>query len=173
MRDQIWLPVLLPDDAMVSPIYPIAESCGKGGIHARASIADANAILAVAHTKGGVGKSTLAFELAQMRAKAGHDVWLVDADPQGSALTAATAPPSPARAPPAPLAASASSSPSADYEMAQATASRAPPHLHASCGRHPASLSFLSRLDDGINRIALCGGTNATMNGSLIRVANR
>ena len=47
-------------------------------------------ILTVAHTKGGVGKSTLAFELALMRAKAGRDVWLVDADPQGSALTAAT-----------------------------------------------------------------------------------
>jgi chromosome partitioning protein len=47
-------------------------------------------ILTVAHTKGGVGKSTLAFELALIRAKAGRDVWLVDADPQGSALTAAT-----------------------------------------------------------------------------------
>jgi chromosome partitioning protein len=47
-------------------------------------------ILTVAHTKGGVGKTTLAFELALWRAKAGRDVWLVDADLQGSALTAAT-----------------------------------------------------------------------------------
>jgi chromosome partitioning protein len=47
-------------------------------------------ILTVAHTKGGVGKSTLAFELALWRAKSGRDVWLVDADAQGSALTAAT-----------------------------------------------------------------------------------
>lgn len=47
-------------------------------------------ILTVAHTKGGVGKTTLAFELALMRARTGRDVWLVDADQQGSALTAAT-----------------------------------------------------------------------------------
>lgn len=47
-------------------------------------------ILTVANTKGGVGKTTLAFLLALARAKAGRDVWLVDADPQGSALTAAT-----------------------------------------------------------------------------------
>jgi chromosome partitioning protein len=47
-------------------------------------------ILTVAHTKGGVGKTTLAFELALWRAKEGRDVWLVDADLQGSALTAAT-----------------------------------------------------------------------------------
>lgn len=47
-------------------------------------------ILTVAHTKGGVGKTTLAFLLALARAQQGRDLWLVDADPQGSALTAAT-----------------------------------------------------------------------------------
>jgi chromosome partitioning protein len=47
-------------------------------------------ILTVGHTKGGVGKTTLAFLLALARARQGRDVWLVDADPQGSALTAAT-----------------------------------------------------------------------------------
>jgi chromosome partitioning protein len=51
---------------------------------------EARLILTVAHTKGGVGKTTLAFELALVRALADRDVWLVDADPQGSAMTAAT-----------------------------------------------------------------------------------
>lgn len=59
-------------------------------VYALAFTVEALVILTVAHTKGGVGKSTLAFELALMRAKAGRDVWLVDADQQGSALTAAT-----------------------------------------------------------------------------------
>jgi chromosome partitioning protein len=47
-------------------------------------------ILAVANVKGGVGKSTIAFLLALVRARAGRDVWLIDADPQGSVMTAAT-----------------------------------------------------------------------------------
>ena len=42
------------------------------------------------NTKGGVGKTTLAFLISVARARAGRDVWLVDADPQGSASTAAT-----------------------------------------------------------------------------------
>jgi chromosome partitioning protein len=39
-------------------------------------------------TKGGIGKSTMALQLALARAIAGRDVWLVDGDRQGSAQTA-------------------------------------------------------------------------------------
>jgi chromosome partitioning protein len=42
-------------------------------------------ILAVANTKGGVSKTTLAVNIAIARAGAGRDVLLVDADEQGSA----------------------------------------------------------------------------------------
>lgn len=45
-------------------------------------------ILTVGNTKGGVGKTTLALNLAVSRALAGRDVWLVDADRQGTAQTA-------------------------------------------------------------------------------------
>ena len=45
-------------------------------------------IVTVGNTKGGVGKTTLAVNLAIARALAGRDVWLVDADPQGTAQTA-------------------------------------------------------------------------------------
>jgi chromosome partitioning protein len=45
-------------------------------------------ILTVGNTKGGVGKTTLAVNLAIARALAGRDVWLIDGDRQGTAQTA-------------------------------------------------------------------------------------
>lgn len=45
-------------------------------------------IVAVGNTKGGVGKTTLAVNLAIARALAGRDVWLIDGDRQGTAQTA-------------------------------------------------------------------------------------
>lgn len=45
-------------------------------------------ILTVGNTKGGVGKTTLAVQIALARAHEGRDVWLVDGDRQGTALTA-------------------------------------------------------------------------------------
>jgi len=45
-------------------------------------------ILTVGNTKGGVGKTTLAVNIAADRARSGRDVWLVDADRQGTAQTA-------------------------------------------------------------------------------------
>src|SRR3546814_10457393 len=44
-------------------------------------------ILAVGNTKGGVGKTTLAVNLAVARALAGRDLLLVDGDEQGTALS--------------------------------------------------------------------------------------
>ena len=44
-------------------------------------------ILAVGNTKGGVGKTTLAVNLAVALALAGRDLLLVDGDEQGTALT--------------------------------------------------------------------------------------
>lgn len=45
-------------------------------------------ILTIANTKGGVGKSTLAVNIAVERARLGKCVWLVDGDRQGSSQTA-------------------------------------------------------------------------------------
>ena len=47
-------------------------------------------ILTVGNTKGGVGKTTLALNLAIARALAGRSVWLIDGDRQGTAQTALT-----------------------------------------------------------------------------------
>lgn len=47
-------------------------------------------ILTVGNTKGGVGKTTLALNIAIARALAGRDVWLVDGDRQGTAQAAVT-----------------------------------------------------------------------------------
>lgn len=47
-------------------------------------------IVTVGNTKGGVGKTTLALNLAIARALAGRDVWLIDGDRQGTAQTAIT-----------------------------------------------------------------------------------
>src|SRR3954451_2550936 len=46
---------------------------------------NAGVILAVGNTKGGVGKTTIAVNLAILRVAAGQDVLLVDGDEQGSA----------------------------------------------------------------------------------------
>lgn len=45
-------------------------------------------IITVGNTKGGVGKTTLALNLAIARALAGQDVWLIDGDRQGTAQMA-------------------------------------------------------------------------------------
>jgi len=45
-------------------------------------------IITVGNTKGGVGKTTLAVNLAIARAMEGREVWLIDGDRQGTAQTA-------------------------------------------------------------------------------------
>ena len=48
-------------------------------------------ILTVGNTKGGVGKTTLAVQIAIARAMAGREVWLIDGDRQGTAAAAIAA----------------------------------------------------------------------------------
>jgi chromosome partitioning protein len=48
----------------------------------------ADKVIAVASTKGGVGKTTVALNIAIARALQGRDVWLIDGDRQGTASTA-------------------------------------------------------------------------------------
>jgi chromosome partitioning protein len=45
-------------------------------------------ILTIGNTKGGVGKTTLALNIAIARSIAGSDVWLIDGDRQGTSSTA-------------------------------------------------------------------------------------
>ena len=47
-------------------------------------------IVAVGGTKGGIGKTTLAVQLATAQACAGKRVWLIDGDRQGSAIASIT-----------------------------------------------------------------------------------
>ena len=48
-------------------------------------------IITIGNTKGGVGKTTLAVQIAISRALAGNDVWLIDGDRQGTAAAAIAA----------------------------------------------------------------------------------
>ena len=57
-------------------------------------------IVTVGNTKGGVGKTTLALNLAIARALSGRDVWLIDGDRQGTAQTAITVRAEAGRTPP-------------------------------------------------------------------------
>ena len=47
-------------------------------------------IVTVGNTKGGVGKTTVAVQLAIARSLAGRDVWLIDGDRQGTAAAASS-----------------------------------------------------------------------------------
>lgn len=56
-------------------------------------------IITVGNTKGGVGKTLLAVQIAIARARAGRDVWLIDGDRQGTAAAAIAARAESGRAP--------------------------------------------------------------------------
>lgn len=56
-------------------------------------------IVTIGNTKGGVGKTTLAIQVAIARALAGRDVWLIDGDRQGTSTAALAARAEAGRAP--------------------------------------------------------------------------
>lgn len=90
----------IPNSVNICDIDNNADILGIIDIVDTANIADiakflweegmANRIYLVGSEKGGVGKTTIAINMAVMRARAGHPVLLVDADIQGSSAMWAT-----------------------------------------------------------------------------------
>lgn len=60
-------------------------------LHANDPLKAFHMIVTVGNTKGGVGKTTLAVQLAIARALTGREVWLIDGDRQGTATAAIAA----------------------------------------------------------------------------------
>jgi ATP-binding protein involved in chromosome partitioning len=74
-----------PQPAAAPPRAP-AQAHGHGGHRSALLLPEVKAIVAVASGKGGVGKSTVAVNLAVSLARAGHRVGLLDADIYGPSL---------------------------------------------------------------------------------------
>jgi ATP-binding protein involved in chromosome partitioning len=74
----------LPTRVVVQPAAPAAPAPRPG--HGRAAIPGVGAIVAVASGKGGVGKSTVAVNLACALVALGHRVGLLDADVYGPSV---------------------------------------------------------------------------------------